>query len=112
MTEERAEYREVMTLGAQLKVLWTVADSVTERVATLEKKSDAIVNALTETLNGLDAAGNLIDGLTDRLDKLQDAQLGPVLESSAVLVELRGIREALERIAMAADADAMLKVGY
>ena len=37
-----------------------------------------------------------VDDMRHRLDRIQDANLGPVLESSALLVELRRIADTLE----------------
>jgi len=69
---------------------------MTEEQAVYDAVPDAVpVEDVILTLAGQ------VDDLRRRIDKLQDANLAPVLESSALLVELWRIADALETLAAA-----------
>ena len=100
MTEEREQYQ------------WETEDSTgtavvpdAQREPSLEERVAELEALVSNCESRLDTQSQLnrvrAEIFTARLNKLQDANLAPMLESSAVIVELRRIADAQERQASA-----------
>lgn len=78
-----------------------------QRIAALEREKHEtrqFVNNTVAQLEGMaDTFATAIESMSNRLNRIQDTNLAPMLESSAVIVELWGIRSALEALTKSID---------